>query len=146
MLHTIAYFQSPCLIGSGLFWWLKGHLLNIRCVVVIMLWLISIYLSILFTVMGAFYNNIFCVLVHYVQRSKKHRWRCKAVTFWCSDELLCCHWLQALNDLLEKQSMFYSVPKLFCFFCLYRNKILLFFSFFFFFGRFWHFSLRVRNT
>lgn len=42
--------------------------------------------------------------VHYVQRMKKHRWRCKAVTFWCSDELLCCHWLQALNDLLEQQT------------------------------------------
>lgn len=42
--------------------------------------------------------------VHYVQRTKKHRWRCKAVTFWCSDELLCCHWLQALNDLLEQQT------------------------------------------
>ncbi|XP_077120971.1 ceramide kinase isoform X2 [Ranitomeya variabilis] len=41
--------------------------------------------------------------VHYVQRMKKHRWRCKAVTFWCSDELLCCHWLQALNDVLEQQ-------------------------------------------
>ncbi|XP_040268177.1 ceramide kinase [Bufo bufo] len=42
--------------------------------------------------------------VHYVQRMKKHRWRCKAVTFWCSDELLCCHWLQALNDLLKQQT------------------------------------------
>ncbi|XP_075064961.1 ceramide kinase isoform X1 [Mixophyes fleayi] len=42
--------------------------------------------------------------VHYVQRMKKHRWRCKAVTFWCSDELLCYHWLQALNDLLEQQT------------------------------------------
>ncbi|XP_073429596.1 ceramide kinase [Dendrobates tinctorius] len=42
--------------------------------------------------------------VHYVQRMKKHRWRCKAVTFWCSDELLCCHWLQALNDVLEQQT------------------------------------------
>ncbi|KAG8577347.1 hypothetical protein GDO81_010144 [Engystomops pustulosus] len=42
--------------------------------------------------------------VHYVQRMKKHRWRCKAVTFWCSDEVLCCHWLQALNDLLEQQT------------------------------------------
>ncbi|KAM4747938.1 ceramide kinase [Rhinophrynus dorsalis] len=42
--------------------------------------------------------------VRYVQREKKHRWRCKAVTFWCSDELLCCHWLQALNDLLEHQT------------------------------------------
>ncbi|XP_072257726.1 ceramide kinase [Pyxicephalus adspersus] len=40
--------------------------------------------------------------VHYVQRMKKHRWRCKAVTFWCSDEQLYCHWLQALNDLLEQ--------------------------------------------
>ncbi|XP_073508242.1 ceramide kinase isoform X2 [Phyllobates terribilis] len=42
--------------------------------------------------------------VHYVQRMKKHRWRCKAVTFWCSDELLCCHWLQAVNDVLEQQT------------------------------------------
>ncbi|XP_068132422.1 ceramide kinase-like isoform X2 [Hyperolius riggenbachi] len=40
--------------------------------------------------------------VHYVQRMKKHRWRCKAVTFWCSDEVLCCHWLQALNGLLDQ--------------------------------------------
>ncbi|KAM4676055.1 ceramide kinase [Discoglossus pictus] len=42
--------------------------------------------------------------VHYVQRAKKHRWRCKAVTFWCSDDVLCCYWLQALNDLLEQQT------------------------------------------
>ncbi|MEE6481173.1 hypothetical protein FKM82_012774 [Ascaphus truei] len=42
--------------------------------------------------------------VHYVQRAQKHRWRCKAVTFWCSDERLCFQWLQALHDLLEQQT------------------------------------------
>ncbi|KAM8973802.1 ceramide kinase isoform 2-T2 [Pelodytes ibericus] len=42
--------------------------------------------------------------VHYVRRMKKHRWQCKAVTFWCSDEVLCCHWIQALNDLLDQQT------------------------------------------
>ncbi|XP_053319328.1 ceramide kinase [Spea bombifrons] len=42
--------------------------------------------------------------VNYVQRMKEHRWRCKAVTFWCSDEVLCCHWLHALNNLLEQQT------------------------------------------
>ncbi|CAH2278240.1 ceramide kinase, partial [Pelobates cultripes] len=42
--------------------------------------------------------------VNYVQRVKNHRWRCKAVTFWCSDEVLCCHWLKALNDLLDHQT------------------------------------------
>uniref|UniRef100_A0A8C5MSH0 Ceramide kinase n=1 Tax=Leptobrachium leishanense TaxID=445787 RepID=A0A8C5MSH0_9ANUR len=42
--------------------------------------------------------------VHYVQRMKKHRWSCKAVTFWCSDEVLCCQWLKALGDLLDRQT------------------------------------------
>ncbi|XP_053572591.1 ceramide kinase isoform X2 [Bombina bombina] len=42
--------------------------------------------------------------VHYMQRAKNHRWRCKSVTFWCSDEVLCCYWLQALTDLLDQQT------------------------------------------
>ncbi|OCT87316.1 hypothetical protein XELAEV_18021014mg [Xenopus laevis] len=42
--------------------------------------------------------------VRYVQRARKHRWRCKEVTFWCNDEQLFYQWLQALNDLLEQQT------------------------------------------
>ncbi|XP_018106474.1 ceramide kinase L homeolog isoform X1 [Xenopus laevis] len=42
--------------------------------------------------------------VRYVQRVRKHRWRCKEVTFWCSDEQLFYQWLQAFHDLLEQQT------------------------------------------
>ncbi|KAG8439884.1 hypothetical protein GDO86_005883 [Hymenochirus boettgeri] len=42
--------------------------------------------------------------VRYIKRMKKHRWRCGEVTFWCSEEQMCCHWLQALNDALNQQT------------------------------------------
>ncbi|XP_053112947.1 ceramide kinase isoform X2 [Hemicordylus capensis] len=46
--------------------------------------------------------------VHYVKRARHHRWRCKEVIFWCTDEHLCNQWIHALKELLDLQT---SRPK-----------------------------------
>ena len=42
--------------------------------------------------------------VYYVKKARNHRWRCRDVTFWCADEILCNQWIQALKELLEMQT------------------------------------------
>ncbi|XP_007889183.2 ceramide kinase [Callorhinchus milii] len=43
--------------------------------------------------------------VYYVQRSKEHHWCCAEVTFYCSDQLLCNQWVQALQRRLDLQGV-----------------------------------------